>query len=162
MAALPVAQTSLARTGFAGKNPADLVPANPLFTIKAGKLANGGNNPLPGTSGGSDRLDQGPAIVIVPTFFFVFGADTWPRLSPYSLSYRKGVFSTTSDFQRTQPEIIQLSENIRPNSPITQHHPAEDGLMPIDLDWIDLSQQKLYLATDVRSCHANRDRSCCC
>ena len=39
---------------LAGKDPADLVPANTLFTVKAGKLANGGNNPLPGTSGRSN------------------------------------------------------------------------------------------------------------
>jgi len=42
------------RTGLPRKNTTNLLPANPLFSIKTRKFANGGNNPLTGTKSGPD------------------------------------------------------------------------------------------------------------
>ena len=49
---------------LAGKKTTDLFSANPLFTVKAGKLADGGDHPLTRTADCPDRLDQKPAIVV--------------------------------------------------------------------------------------------------
>ena len=42
------------RTGLPRKDPTDLFPANPLFSIKPRKFANGSNNPLTGAKSGPD------------------------------------------------------------------------------------------------------------
>lgn len=65
---------------LAGKKMTDLFPANPLFTVKAGKLADGGDHPLTSTADGPNRLDQKPALVVSVAFLLgcathIHGAD---------------------------------------------------------------------------------------
>jgi hypothetical protein len=70
---------------LAGKDPANLVPADALITVKAGKLADGGNDPLPGTSGGADRLDQRPVFIFFSGYLLVMTAQV--HSPDYLLSY---------------------------------------------------------------------------
>jgi len=61
-------------TGLAGQNPADLVPADALLTVEAGKLADSGDDSLPGTSGCADRFYQRPVFILFSGNLLVMAA----------------------------------------------------------------------------------------